>query len=178
MAGVTSGPLPPRAILIRSASADIAPWAQQEPQYWGMCWLREIVQKFWPSLSHQLKDEGISAGAVRRSCELEPEELPRQTTPSFSVSSRLRSSLRRLDVPPHVKAPGGSDLASSFVKQPLGTAADLHHVHLVSLLHFDSSFTGSQGSSARAGVQAHRATSARAAFMMHRRASGKKGRES
>ena len=39
-----SMPLAPRAILMRSPSAETAPWAQHEPQYCGMCWFRLIVQ--------------------------------------------------------------------------------------------------------------------------------------
>ena len=38
--------LPLRASLMfrRSASAELEPMAQQEPQYTGMCWLRMVVQ--------------------------------------------------------------------------------------------------------------------------------------
>ena len=36
--------LPLRSILIRSASADVVPCAQHEPQYCGMCWLSDGVQ--------------------------------------------------------------------------------------------------------------------------------------
>jgi len=39
-----SMPLAPRAILMRSPSADTEPCDQHEPQYWGMCWLRDMVQ--------------------------------------------------------------------------------------------------------------------------------------
>ena len=39
-----SMPLPPRAILMRSPSAETEPWAQHEPQYCGMCWLSEGVR--------------------------------------------------------------------------------------------------------------------------------------
>ena len=34
------------AILILSEIAEVAAWAQQEPQYWGKCWLRTGVRKF------------------------------------------------------------------------------------------------------------------------------------
>merc|ERR1719453_848744 len=34
---------------MRSPSAEIEPCAQHEPQYWGMCWLRDIVHR---PLSH------------------------------------------------------------------------------------------------------------------------------
>ena len=43
-ARLTSMPFAPRAILIRSPSAEMAPCAQHEPQYCGMCWFRDIVQ--------------------------------------------------------------------------------------------------------------------------------------
>ena len=33
-------------MLRRSASADVVPWAQQLPQYVGMCWLRLKERKF------------------------------------------------------------------------------------------------------------------------------------
>merc|ERR1719198_1315850 len=43
---------------MRSPSAEMAPWAQQLPQYCGMCWLRDIVQR---PLSHHEKESGRSA---------------------------------------------------------------------------------------------------------------------
>ena len=43
-ATLMSTPLPPRAILTRSPRAETEPCAQHEPQYCGMCWLRDMVQ--------------------------------------------------------------------------------------------------------------------------------------
>ncbi|KAJ9451046.1 hypothetical protein DIPPA_19052 [Diplonema papillatum] len=55
-----STPLPFLAILILSPSAEIGPWAQHDPQYWGMCWFRFFVKKFVPFTLPQLKFSGIA----------------------------------------------------------------------------------------------------------------------
>jgi hypothetical protein len=44
----TNGVVPLRRILIRSESALVAACAQQEPQYWGMCWFRLSVARERP----------------------------------------------------------------------------------------------------------------------------------
>lgn len=49
---------------MRSASADNAPWAQQEPQYCGMCWLRECVRNEWPETLRQSQEGGRSSSAI------------------------------------------------------------------------------------------------------------------
>jgi hypothetical protein len=84
-----SMPLPLRAILMRSPRAEMEPWAQHEPQYCGMCWLRDIVHRPW---SHQEKAEGRSS-VLSVSCGSgDTVWLPRQTTPSASVASRPSTS--------------------------------------------------------------------------------------
>merc|ERR1719230_1689735 len=65
--GLMSTPCAPRAILTRSASALTEPCAQHEPQYWGRCWLRLIVQYEVPSTSHHEKLAGISTRVAARS---------------------------------------------------------------------------------------------------------------
>merc|ERR550514_1011963 len=49
---------------MRSPRADTEPWAQHEPQYCGMCWLRDIVHR---PLSHHDHASG-SASDFRVSC--------------------------------------------------------------------------------------------------------------
>merc|ERR1719171_2820763 len=43
---------------MRSPSAETDPCAQQEPQYCGMCWLRDMVHM---PLSHQENEAGRSS---------------------------------------------------------------------------------------------------------------------
>ena len=45
MDGMTSLCLPSVAILMRSAMDDMAEWAQQLPQYTGMCWFKSVVSR-------------------------------------------------------------------------------------------------------------------------------------
>jgi len=63
-ARLTSTPRPRRAILIRSASDESAPCAQQLPQYWGRCWFRFLVTSDLPKRgkSPQLNCFGMSPG--------------------------------------------------------------------------------------------------------------------
>lgn len=53
-ARLMSIPFAPRAILMRSPRAEMAPWAPQLPQYCGMCWFRLTVQ-LTPLLLHHVK---------------------------------------------------------------------------------------------------------------------------
>lgn len=82
-----------RAILMRSPRAEMAPCAQHEPQYWGMCWLRLLVRKPRPPLLPHVKDAGMSAtatysrgsGSARLS----------RSTPRASSSARDHTCARR-----------------------------------------------------------------------------------
>lgn len=42
------------------ASALVLPWAQQDPQYWGMCWLRVVLTKLVPLTFLQSQAVGSS----------------------------------------------------------------------------------------------------------------------
>lgn len=54
------GHFPLRMMLILSDIALVVPWAQQEPQYWGMCWLRVTLAKLpFPGTSLQSHCLGI-----------------------------------------------------------------------------------------------------------------------
>jgi hypothetical protein len=45
----------------RSESAEVTPCAQQEPQYWGMCWFLSQVTMLVPSTSLQSQAAGMSS---------------------------------------------------------------------------------------------------------------------
>merc|ERR1719473_133652 len=74
---------------MRSPSAEMEPCAQHEPQYCGMCWLRDMVHMPW---SHHEKASGRSSDLSVSCGRGETVKLPRQTTPSASVSARERTS--------------------------------------------------------------------------------------
>merc|ERR1719231_825205 len=82
-------PLPLRAILIRSPRAEMEPWAQQLPQYCGMCWLRDMVHRPW---SHHEKESGRSSDLSVSCGSGESVWLPRHTMPFFSVVARSHTS--------------------------------------------------------------------------------------
>ena len=48
---------------MRSLSADVVPWAQHDPQYWGMCWFLSHVAYDSPSMSRMSHESGTSASA-------------------------------------------------------------------------------------------------------------------
>ena len=77
----------PRAILTRSDKADMLTWAQQDPQYWEVCWLTDRAQKFPPSLLHHEKSAGYSEISGSTSLEDKTEEFPLHTNPLDSNSS-------------------------------------------------------------------------------------------
>jgi len=55
-----SGHLAFLAILILSERADVAAWAQQDPQYYGICWFLILVKKLVPLTELQSKLSGTS----------------------------------------------------------------------------------------------------------------------
>ena len=62
-----SGQAARRAILILSEREEVAAWAQQEPQYCGMCWFLVWVRKFTPLTLPQCQaGGGAAAGAGER----------------------------------------------------------------------------------------------------------------
>merc|ERR1719247_891627 len=80
---------------MRSPRAEMEPWAQHEPQYCGMCWLRLMVSRF---LSPQEKASGSSCDLSVSCGSGETVWLPRHTRPAASVFFWSQTSDMRPDL--------------------------------------------------------------------------------
>ena len=125
MARLMSTPRPLRAILMRSASALMAPCAQQLPQYCGRCWLRLFVRSTFPSTFPHEKLSG-SAESSTYSCGLGLLTLSRVSWPGRYLISLKRSPVAALvvvSITPGAPALRGNIFAASAEHAAASSAA-------------------------------------------------------